>query len=736
VLSILLRINDTRRGISVGSALACLINLCPSGHALPRIQWGDNALLNAMDENGDDILSAAEIQKASVSLRFLDDDGDGALSGLELNGGQASEWDDWDDDWDGDDWGAGGGAGGFEVTGRNQRLLNPEEVSIKDGASSIPDKQTYDQLSAAGEDILGEAGLQYVKFEIEEHESEEPKLYFINTKKHPAHSMFMGSIGKSRGPWGMRGAINYRPLLLAPNGTPGVFTFSFEMQDAFSFANIERARDLLEARSPLLRGKLAYHPMERHLERYQEELAAYEAAKFPVLLAEQLFTEIGFLPLHMAESYGRLRLMNATELPGPRDVVIIKNLPNEMPRVAGILTSVRQTPLSHVNLRAIQDDVPNAYFAGVDVNESIQALIGKYVYYRVASDGITLREASSEDVNAHFETLRPAAETKPPRDLSVKAIRPLEQIGFEDSTSFGVKAANVATLGSLGLGEGVTPKGFAVPFHFYDAFMHHNQMYEAVVAMRNSDGFQADTEQRIKALSAFRKRIKAGVFPAGLHDALEKHRASFPEGTSLRCRSSTNNEDLPGFSGAGLYDSYTHHPDEGALAKSIRQVFASMWNFRAYEEREFFRIDHLHAAMGVLVHPNFKNEIVNGVAVTDDILYRIGNQDARKLYYVNTQVGEDLVTNPEGSSVPEEQLLSPRFPANDVYVQSSNRAVHDEPLLSSKHRAQLRLNLKTLHREFKALYDPAADEPFAIEIEFKVTEDNRLVIKQARPWVY
>ena len=55
---------------------------------------------------------------------------------------------------------------------------------------------------------------------------------------------------------------------------------------------------------------------------------------------------------------------------------------------------------------------------------------------------------------------------------------------------------------------------------------------------------------------------------------------SFPEGRSIRCRSSTNNEDLPGFSGAGLYDSTTHHPLEGHLSKSIKQVYASLWNFR------------------------------------------------------------------------------------------------------------------------------------------------------------
>ena len=49
---------------------------------------------------------------------------------------------------------------------------------------------------------------------------------------------------------------------------------------------------------------------------------------------------------------------------------------------------------------------------------------------------------------------------------------------------------------------------------------------------------------------------------------------------------------------------------------------------------------------------------------------------------------------------------------------------------------QLREHLEVIHDRFAQLYDPGPGEPFAMEIEFKITSDNILAIKQARPWVF
>ena len=319
-------------------------------------------------------------------------------------------------------------------------------------------------------------------------------------------------------------------------------------------------------------------------------------------------------------------------------------------------------------------------------------------------------------------------------DLSVTSVTPLSEIGFDDWDAFGVKAANVAVLGTMDFPSGTVPDGFAVPFYFYDEFMKANDLYDDIATMLADTDFQTDFDTQEKELKKLRKKIKKGETPDWITGALTEMHGEFPEGTSLRYRSSTNNEDLPGFNGAGLYDSKTQHPEEtgeDGIAKSLKQVYASPWNFRAFTERDFHRIDHLAAAMGVLVHPNYSGELRNGVAASFD---PISGRDGS--YYVNTQIGEDLVTNPEAHSVPEEILLYRDDSYRYTVLGTSSQVPPGELLMSHDQLHQLRRHLTVIHDEFETMYNPAPGEPFAMEIEFKITSENILAIKQARPWVF
>ena len=155
------------------------------------------------------------------------------------------------------------------------------------------------------------------------------------------------------------------------------------------------------------------------------------------------------------------------ETPGSRDIVLYDALPNSLPRVGGIMTSVIQTPLSHVNLRAIQDNVPNAYIADPLSIDSISNLLGNYIYYKVENETFEIREATLDEVNAWYEDLRPTEPQIPVRDLSITDIKPLDSIEFTMSSAFGAKCSNVATMRTFGFPEGTIPDGFGIPFYYY-----------------------------------------------------------------------------------------------------------------------------------------------------------------------------------------------------------------------------------------------------------------------------
>lgn len=609
-------------------------------------------------------------------------------------------------------------------------------IDFIDGSSSIPDAETFLELATVNN--VGWAPFLddqlYVKFGILNRDTPEPQVYFINSNTYVIHASFWSGIGASVTGDDSSGEIVFNPNDILPNGTIGSYSFNFSFGDAYNFEATQRTYELLVANMPFLQNNMNHFigqaDENNHINNYAED---FEGSRIDVVLETDVFAEVNYIPFHEAEGYGFFKHMqDLNETPGSRDIVLYDALPNSLPRVGGIITSVIQTPLSHVNLRAIQDNVPNAYIANPLSNNAIASLLGGYIYYKVENDRYEIREATLEEVNAWYEDLRPTEPQIPIRDLSITEIMPLDDINFDMSTAFGAKCSNVATMRTFGFPDGTIPDGFGIPFYYYDEFMKYNNFYEEAQVMIAHPVFQNDINFRTERLKDFRRDIKAAPMPQWMMDDLQAMHDDFPEGTAVRCRSSTNNEDLPGFSGAGLYTSKTQYQDEGHISKSIKQVYASMWNFRAYEERDFYRVDHFMAAMGVLCHPNFQEEKSNGVGISIDPIY-----ETQGTFYLNTQVGESLITNPDPNSVPEEILLyrDPTQGGGYLVLRLSNLVNPGELVMDQIYLDQIREFLTVIHDEFELLYDVVGAEGFGMDIEYKVTAQDQLAIKQARPWV-
>ena len=611
-----------------------------------------------------------------------------------------------------------------------------EPIEFVDGTTCIPNAETFMNLATV-QNVSWAPFLDdqlYVKFGILDRDSPEPKIYFINSNTHIIHAYFWDAIDANVNGDDASGEIVFNPNTITSGGVIGTYSFNFSFGDAYNFEDTQRTYELLMANMPFIQNNMNHFigqaSENSHLNNYA---ADFVGSRIDIALESEVFAEVNYIPFHEAEGYGYFKHMtDLNETPGSRDIVLYDALPNSLPRVGGIITSVIQTPLSHVNLRAIQDNVPNAYISDPLSIDSIANLLDSYIYYKVENETFQIREATLDEVNDWYEELRPTEPQIPIRNLGITQIKSLDSIDFSMSDAFGAKCSNVSTMRTFGFPEGTIPFGFGIPFHYYHEFMLFNNFYEEAQVMINNPTFKNDINFRTERLKDFRRDIKDAPMPQWIMDDLQTMHDNFPEGTAVRCRSSTNNEDLPGFSGAGLYTSKTQHLDEGHISKSIKQVYASMWNFRAYEERDFYRVDHFMAAMGVLCHPNYQEEKSNGVGISIDPIY-----ETEGTFYLNTQVGESLITNPDPNSVPEEILLyeDPSQGGGYLVLRLSNLVNQGELVMDVEYLDQMRDYLSVIHDQFEILYDVVGAEGFGMDIEYKVTADDQLAIKQARPWV-
>lgn len=559
-------------------------------------------------------------------------------------------------------------------TGPSSSVRARTRVETVDGGTTrLVDRKAFEAFSKR-DDVPGAANVRAMKFLIVDVDTPHPKVWLVDTNQHDFHYYFAkDALGETKDLAAFNaetyftdkrthiaGTIVAHDGFKDAKGNAGAYAMEFWPTDPVRAKHVNLAFDLLAKAMPFTKDKLAYHPAGDTQEALAKtDAGALKRMKVPVLSTATLFAGVSYSPLNQATGVGVLRVVDPkapSSVPfSPRDIVLFKgSTPNDLTHVAGIITEVPQTPLSHINLKAKQDKVPNAFIKDALNDPKIAALVGKPVKYVVGPEGYELALATAQELKDYEDKVRPKNPQVPKPDLTKKTVTAFKDIGVRDGRAFGGKTANLAELQRI-LGPGQTPEpGFGIPFAFYDSFMKENGLYDAAKKMMANPKFSTDIAFRDDALKDFRKLIKKATVPAGLKTQLDALEAKFPAGSAVRLRSSTNNEDLEGFNGAGLYDSFTCRTNDGEhVSEEIKKVWASMWNFRAFEEREFWKIPHDKAMMAVTVHGNVDGELANGVAITKNIY-----DENWPGFYVNSQVGENLVTNPDPLSVPEEVLVS------------------------------------------------------------------------------
>jgi len=613
----------------------------------------------------------------------------------------------------------------------------------------ISDRAVFDMLASGGEQP---ASLQFseVKFLVTDIRTDQPGLFFIDSNDFMYHWKFFNEVlgwNLSLLDFNTRTYTDFNRRLLAGSIVAhdrytsveypdGVIAIEFWPSDPVHVEEAMLAFNLISRGMRYASGKIVYHPTgETQVRIYLEELDSFERAGIPVLLTSDLYSGVDYAAMNTGLACGILRDGNTCNGFSPEDILVFESIPNDISHVAGIITTIPQTPLSHINLLAIQNGTPNIYIPDYADSPEYRALVGKYVRLTALPGGYTINEISYADAMLWLESVRPAETTILEREIREQRILPVDMIRLVDSEAYGAKAASLGEL-TWCLPNHSIPEGFAVPFYYYHKFMIYNDLYHIADSLITLEEFDWGVDEREAVLRELRQRIMESEVPEWIADSLSVMAQRFEPGISLRCRSSTNNEDLPGWSGAGLYSSFTHHQEEGHIAETVKQVWAGLWTYRAFVERDFYRIDHFSVAMGVLVHPSYRDEIANGVAVTGNIF-----NPFIPGYYVNVQAGEDMVTNPDLESIPEEFIVTEQNitgnPIREVqYIAFSNRVPGDNRVLDEEQIEQLSDYLERIHTHYSMVYGISSDDLyFAMEVEFKITADGELILKQARPWV-
>lgn len=487
------------------------------------------------------------------------------------------------------------------------------------------------------------------------------RIYFINSQRFRFHKDFL--LATFLVP---RGADIFKPIYIDEDrrfivGTIAwqspveKFTWELWEGDKATAAHIQTAHKIINA--------AFYQPVAFKPNSAEQEAAA-SGLGIPIVSQDELNRNQAYLALNTGSAVGRIHIIDKlddTVEIGDNEIVVLKELPQSLPPVRGIIVARPSSPLSHINILARGWNIPNVYIKDAD---KLFRQYDTYVYRLEATlTDYKLVPASPEEVRSKFAS---PEQVVPPVDLKIQSLAGLKQMRKRDSIAYGSKAANQGEIINARIPGIIVPDGFSVPYYWYAKFMRDNGLQDRIEDLMDDYDFVHNPRVRRQKLEEFRNAIINTPMDAELEKQIIQRWQTQLGGRPVFVRSSSNSEDLSNFSGAGLYSSVANVRTPEKLIEAVKKVWASLWNFPAYEARVRNYVSQSDVYMSALIQIGVDME-KGGVMITSDP-FDPKNKDA---VYISAVCGHNsrVVDN---SGVPEQILFNPR--SNSLVVMTLSQA--------------------------------------------------------------
>jgi len=492
------------------------------------------------------------------------------------------------------------------------------------------------------------------------------KIYYVNTKRYSFHKDFVNGTYLSL----ESGKEFFDNNYLKPNrrfilGTVAYqtplkrWTYEFWEGDLIPADQIQLAGEIIN--------KTFFAPVAFKPNSLRQDEASRQMAGVDRVLQSDIAREQAYQALNLAKGLGRIHIINKlddhVEI-GFNEILVLDEVPVQLPPVAGIITSQPSTPLSHINLLAKGWGIPNAYIK--NAKELLKQYDGWWVAFETTRDNYSIKRADLNQLHEYERRLKERLDVvKPHSDLSETRLLNLSHQRRVSSIAFGGKSANLGEVMHAKLPGIIVPGGFSIPFYYYDEFIKRNNIDDEIFTLLNDQKFVHDPAYRREHLTTLREHIQKASFDPELRkEILEKVKREYAE-KGLFVRSSSNSEDLPKFSGAGLYTTVPNVRGENELIEAIKTVWASLWNFEAYEFRERANVDHSKIFMAVLIQEGINSES-SGVMISTDPF----DKENVGAIYISAKRGLGIKVV-EGQRIAEQIIFRPRTNAVQVLTRSA-----------------------------------------------------------------